>query len=549
MKNPQSSDWPPPVNLPLDRARPPVCSFLRETVSVMIESGGSGNVRTLASQEAVSPLALLMAAYAGLLYRYTGQADLVVGTVLKDAGHNDESRLVPLRMQLNDDTIIRDLLRHVSATLQNPSVNFQANELAFSRFNTAFLLWDSAKQDRATRISDAFGSNLAEQLIHCDLVLTAREQNGGFVLDCEFDAELFEASTIERFLEHFRILLAGMASNPAARLFELPLLSASERHKLLMEWNDTRRDYPLESSRLHKLVETQGEWTPGAVAVVFESEQLSYRTLNERANQLAHFLRKLGVGPDRLVGICIERSLEMVVGLLGILKAGGAYVPLDPQYPRERLAFMMEDAGVPVLLTQKKLIGLLPQHNARAICLDADWNEIARESTANPNDSTTPDNLAYMIYTSGSTGKPKGAMNTHRGICNRLLWMQEQYQLTPADAVMQKTPFSFDVSVWEFFWPLLTGARLAVARPGGHQDPAYLVKLIEEQRITVSISCLRCFGFFSKNPAWNVAVPCDMSFVAARRCHSICRSGSLSPALRDLRRCTISMGQPKRRWM
>ena len=174
----------------------------------------------------------------------------------------------------------------------------------------------------------------------------------------------------------------------------------------------------------------------------------------------------------------------MVVGLLGILKAGGAYVPLDPNYPPERLRYMLEDAGVQVLLTQGRLVESLPQHNTPVVCLDTSERAIALLSKSNPITGVTPDNLAYVIYTSGSTGKPKGAMNTHQGICNRLLWMQETYQLTAADCVLQKTPFSFDVSVWEFFWPLLTGARLVVAKPDGHKDSAYLVNLILEQQIT-----------------------------------------------------------------
>ena len=218
--------------------------------------------------------------------------------------------------------------------------------------------------------------------------------------------------------------------------------------------------------------------------MVFEEKELTYRELNARANQLAHYLRSVGIGPEVLVGLCLERSIEMVVGIVGIVKAGGAYVPLDPSYPVERLAFMLEDAQVPVLLTQAHLVGQLPEGSARVICLDRDWQAISAESVENPVSAVTPENLAYVIYTSGSTGKPKGAMNTHKGICNRLLWMQEAYQLTDADRVLQKTPFSFDVSVWEFLWPLLTGARLIVAQPGGHQDSAYLVKLISEQKVT-----------------------------------------------------------------
>ena len=264
----------------------------------------------------------------------------------------------------------------------------------------------------------------------------------------------------------------------------LPRLAEADRRRVLVEWNDTGKDYPIDQC-LHQLVEQQAGRTPEAVALVFGGRTLTYRELNGRANQLAHHLRALGVGADSLVGVCVERSFEMVIGLLGTLKAGGAYVPLDPEYPKDRLAFMIEDANVPVLLTQEHLVAGLPTHGARVVCLDADRDQIAREITDNPCCITGPDQLAYMIYTSGSTGKPKGAMNHHRGICNRLLWMQDEYGLTGTDTVMQKTPFSFDVSVWEFFWPLLTGARLVIARPGGHRDPAYLVRLIEEQEVSV----------------------------------------------------------------
>ena len=262
-----------------------------------------------------------------------------------------------------------------------------------------------------------------------------------------------------------------------------PSLTGGERRQILEEWNDTKRDYPKEKC-LQELIEAQAERTPDAVAVVFEDKQLTYRELHARANQLAHYLRSLGVGPEVLVGLCLERSIEMVVGIVGVLKAGGAYVPLDPSYPGERLVFMLEDAQVPVLLTQAHLVGRFLESAARVICLDRDWQVLAAESVENPASVVTPENLAYVIYTSGSTGKPKGAMNTHKGICNRLFWMQEAYQLTDADRVLQKTPFSFDVSVWEFFWPLMTGARLVIARPEGHRDSAYLVRLIQDSRIT-----------------------------------------------------------------
>ena len=260
-------------------------------------------------------------------------------------------------------------------------------------------------------------------------------------------------------------------------------LSKNERKKLLVDWNATKVDYP-RNICLHHLFEAQVKKTPNAVAVVFEDQQLTYRELNQRSNQLARHLKSLGVKTESFVAICMERSLEMVVAIYGTMKAGAAYVPIDPTYPQERLGFMLQDANAPVLLTQDKLRAELPPLQAKVVCVDSEWPTISREKTTALRSAVTAKNLAYMIYTSGSTGKPKGAMNTHRGICNRLLWMQDAYHLKSDDRVMQKTPFSFDVSVWEFFWPLLAGARLVVARPEGHRDSAYLVEFVNAHQIT-----------------------------------------------------------------
>ncbi len=260
-------------------------------------------------------------------------------------------------------------------------------------------------------------------------------------------------------------------------------MSEAELHRILVDFNDTRVDYPRDIC-LHELFEAQVSRTPDAVAVVFEDRELTYSGLNHRANQLAHYLQEHGVAPESLVGVFMERSLEMVVALYGVLKAGGAYVAFDPEYPKDRLAFMLEDTQVQVLLTQKHLQDALPALRASTICLDTGWSEIDGYAVGNSHSGAAPGNLAYVLYTSGSTGKPKGVMNCHSGICNRLLWMQDVYHLTEADRVVQKTPFSFDVSVWEFFWPLICGATLVLARPGGHRDSRYLAQLISDQAIT-----------------------------------------------------------------
>jgi amino acid adenylation domain-containing protein/non-ribosomal peptide synthase protein (TIGR01720 family) len=255
-----------------------------------------------------------------------------------------------------------------------------------------------------------------------------------------------------------------------------------------LDGNETGVSYP-EHRCLHEMVERQVGQSPDAVAVVFEQERITYRELNDRANQLAYFLRASGVGPEVVVGICVERSIEMVVGLLGILKAGGAYLPIDPSYPLERISFMARDGRIRLLLTQRELAERLDldgeMRGLDVFPLDAGWEQVAAFPTTNLPNQVCPDSLAYVIYTSGSTGLPKGSMLHHRGICNRLVWMQHAYQLGAADAVLQKTSFSFDVSVWEFFWPLMTGARLVLARPGGHRDGAYLVEVIRRERITV----------------------------------------------------------------
>ncbi|MGI4836841.1 MAG: non-ribosomal peptide synthase/polyketide synthase [Janthinobacterium lividum] len=294
----------------------------------------------------------------------------------------------------------------------------------------------------------------------------------------------YTAAMVEQVAGHFANLLQALTQDPQHRIGDLPLLGVEEHRQIVADWNATQAHYPSDSC-IHQLIEAQVEATPDAIALVFGDQQLTYRDLNRRCNQLAHTLRELGVGPDRLVGVAVERSVDMVVGLLGILKAGGAYVPLDPEYPQDRLAYMMEDSGIALLLTQTSLQGQLPvPAGVECLMLDQAGNGLDAYSSANPHNFTQPQNLAYVIYTSGSTGKPKGAGNSHTALVNRLNWMQQAYGLDASDTVLQKTPFSFDVSVWEFFWPLINGARLAVAQPGDHRDPERLAETIQRYDVT-----------------------------------------------------------------
>ena len=515
----QLSGEPPTLALPLDRPRPRVQTYRGASHAFQLSPALTEALQALAQAQGVTLYMALLATLQILLYRYSGQEDIWVGSPMACRNRPSFRRLVGycvnpvvMRANLAGRPTFQGFLSQVRRTVLDA---LQHAEYPFP------LLVEHLQPQRDAGRSPLFQVSLVVQtlaqapaLLPCfmptggppqpiefgDLTLEPHplpQQEGQFDLGFEmaqvgsslcgllhYNADLFDGATAARMAQHFTVLLEGAVAHPTAHIDALPLITAAERRQLTVLWNDTQRAYPQDLC-LHQLVEAQVERTPEALAVVFEEEALTYRELNDKADQLARYLRGLGVGPEVLVGICVERSIEMVVGLLGILKAGGAYVPLDPDYPRERLAFMLNDAQAPVLLTQKRLAPQLPEHGAKVCCLDADWPTIVREGREVPlRHAATAENLAYVIYTSGSTGRPKGAMNTHRGICNRLLWMQDAYSLGRDDRVLQKTPFSFDVSVWEFFWPLLTGARLVVARPGGHLDSKYLVRLIVAQQIT-----------------------------------------------------------------
>jgi amino acid adenylation domain-containing protein/non-ribosomal peptide synthase protein (TIGR01720 family) len=509
----------PALDLPTDRPRPPVQTYRGASLPFKLDAGLVRKLKTLARGQGATLYMALLAAFSVLLHRYTGQAEVLVGSPTTGRSHAEFAEIigyfvnpVVLRADFAGDLSFVELLNQMRQTVLDA---FEHQDYPFAKlveelqpardlsrsplFQVMFILQKAHLQDDAGLSSFALGEAGARiQLCHLelesmaleqrvaqfDLTLAIAESGDGMAASMEYNVGLFDAATIERLAGHLRTLLEEIVAAPMCRVSELPLLDEAERQRVLSEWNQTRAEFPGKLC-LHELIEEQVERSPERVAVIFEREQLSYAELNRRANQLAHYLRKLGVGPEVRVGLCLERSLEMVIALLGILKAGGAYVPLDPEYPRERLDFMAEDAHLSILLTMHRAADDLSSQSATLVQLDTDWPAIASESETNTQSGTMPENVAYVIYTSGSTGQPKGAMNTHRAICNRLHWMQQAYNLTEADSVLQKTPFSFDVSVWEFFWPLMTGARLVVAEPGAHRDGASLVRLINERHITV----------------------------------------------------------------
>jgi surfactin family lipopeptide synthetase A len=471
---------PASLDLPIDHPRPPVKSSRGALQRFALSPRLTAALKALSQQQGVSLYMSLMAAFSTLLHRYSGQDELLLGAFTTGRSRPETQTVIGcfantlvLRSDLSGNPSFRELLGRVreviSAAEAHGEVPFEQviKQLQPERsmghnplFQVLLTLaplppvlpwgWSLSQLDGGT------GS------AKFDLSLELADRAEGLLGRVEYSTDLFEASTIARMVGHWQALLEGIVANPEQRLSELPLLTEAERHQQLVEWNGTQAEYP-KNTCLHQLFEAQVERTPEAVAVVFEDERLTYQELNMRSNHLAHYLQQLGVGPEVLVGICVERSLEMVVGLLGILKAGGAYVPLDPTYPAERLAFMLKDAQVPVLVTQQRLLAGLPEHQTKVVCLDADWECIAEEKEGSPISGVTAANLAYVIYTSGSTGKPKGVQVLHRAVVNFLLSMRQQPGLTAEDTLLAVTTLSFDIAALEVFLPLIVGARLIVA--------------------------------------------------------------------------------------
>ena len=463
----------------------------------------SAALETLARENGLTINNIIQGAWALLLAHHSGEDDVVFGATRACrkgtiAGADDIVGLfintVPVRARVRPDMPLvawlgelRESWRSLFAVEHTPLRLVQRwSEMGMSSplFNSQIVFESLPLEATMHAIEPSLSKRGFKLYGGTNFPLTGLLYGGErFSLEIENDREVIDDETALRLLAQLAALLESMATNPAALVGELSLLPASERTLVVDEWNRTAVEFPAEAT-LVSLLRDQARRTPDAIAVKDERAALTYAALDARASALARRLRAAGVMRGSLVAVCAERSRELVVALVAILKAGGAYVPLDPEYPGDRLAFMLEDAAAPVLLAQRHVSNVLPPHSATTIWLDDVLLE-NNEGGSIDDVIVTPDDLAYMIYTSGSTGRPKGALNAHRGIVNRLLWMQVEYQLGPADVVLQKTPFSFDVSVWEFFWPLMTGATLVMARPGGHRDTLYLAEALQRHGVTV----------------------------------------------------------------
>ncbi len=504
--DPQMAYWrnhlagePPILALPADRPRPALQTFRGAMQKVALSKELSYAVRTLSQRRGSSTYALLLAAFKALLCRYSGQQDIWIGGITSGRSRPELNQLigyfiniVVLRTDVAGDPTFADLLTRVQQTVLEAIAHDEvAFELVVKEVHpkrdasrsplvqVLFSLITPGTQESGWSLTNDLDLGVTKYDLHLEL-----EDRPEGVTGCLlYSTDLFDRETIARMVQHWQGLLEAAVADPTCRISQLPLLTAQEQRQLLVEWNRTAMEQP--PVCLPAWFEAQVEQTPDAIAVEDEQSQLSYRQLNRRANQLAHYLRGLGVGAEKLVGICATRSQRMMVALLGVLKAGGAYVPLDPAYPQERLAYMLEDSGVEVLLTEEALLAGLPPHGAHTVCLDRDEGLWAEQSGENLAGAVQAENLAYVIYTSGSTGKPKGVQISQGALVNLLRSMQQEPGLGSDDRLLAVTTLSFDIAALELFLPVLTGARLVLARGETARDGVGLQERMREAGITV----------------------------------------------------------------
>jgi amino acid adenylation domain-containing protein len=521
----QQLDNLPLLNLPTDQPRPASPTYRGATQFLELPKSLSDELEALSQRQGVTLFMTLLAAFQTLLYRYTQQEDIVVGSAIANRNRSEIEGLIGffvnslvLRTNLSGKPTFVELLDRVRevalGAYAHQDLPFEklVEELHPERNLSHHPLFQVAFSLQNTPIQALELPELTLSLLDFDnpsakfdLEFHMWESPEGLRGQVIYSSDLFDDTTITRMLGHFQTLLQSIVANPQQHLCQLPLLTESERHQLLVEFNQNQSKIQNPKSKIqhcfHQLFEEQVERSPDAIAVVFEDEQLTYRQLNNRSNQLAHYLQKLGVSPEVLVGICLERSVEMIVGLFGILKAGGAYVPLDPTYPQERLNFMLEDAQVSILITHSVLAPLFNrssyeegwgdrakcsdrQHQLSVICLDKDADALAPHSQENPTSSVTPDNLAYVIYTSGSTGKPKGVLIEHRGLCNLSEAQIQAFNLSPCNRILQFASLSFDASIFEIVMALRIGATLYLARKESLLPGSALLQLLRNNAIT-----------------------------------------------------------------
>ncbi|CBN59210.1 MULTISPECIES: non-ribosomal peptide synthetase [Kamptonema] len=491
----------PVLQLPLDRSRPTITTFNGAKQYFTFSKSLTEALSKLCQQEEATLFMTLLTAFNTLLYRYTEQEDILIGSSIANRNQAELEGILGLfvntlvmRNDLSGNPSFRTLLSRVrGVTLDayahqdlpfeklveelQPDRDLSRNPL----FQVMFVLQNTPKSEREiaglTLRSLEFDSGTSQ----FDIFLSISESKEGLTGFLEYSTDLFDVATITGLIDNFQTLLESIVANPDCPISELPILTTQQREKLLLEWNNTQTTYPQDAS-LHQLFEWQVQDFPESLALIDSSEKITYRQLNQKVNQLAHYLQKLGVTTETLVGICLDRSVEMIVGILAILKAGGAYIPLDPNYPADRLSFMLSDSQVSLVISHSSLIDRFQK--IQVVCLDNDWEIIDRESQENPAIISKSDNLAYVIYTSGSTGTPKGVLGTHRGTVNGLNWLWKTYPFESEEICCQKTAISFVDSVWEIFAPLLQGIPTVIIPDAIVKDTKLFLETLDRHHVT-----------------------------------------------------------------
>ncbi|MCI0495000.1 condensation domain-containing protein, partial [candidate division KSB1 bacterium] len=475
------------------------------TERLLLSQQSSNALNDLSRQHQLTLSTLMQGAWALLLSHYSGEDDVVFGATVSGRPTDlpgAESMLglfintLPVRAKIAPDKSLLSWLKEFQTQLTELR-QFEYSSLVqiqgwsevprdLPLFNSILVFENYPVSESMSEKEGSFKISDFEFFSRTNYPLTVVASPGKQIgLEIAYEKKRYDAETINRILRHLEKALESFFAEPDQHLSKMSFLTESERHQILVEWNQTSTDYPHDKCA-HELFEAQVAQTPDAIALIFEDQEITYQQLNDRVNQLAHYLRKQGVKPEYLVGICAERSIEMIEGILAILKAGGAYVPMDPNYPKERLAYILEDSAATILLTTKKLTGIFADTTAKIICLDADWETIAQESNDNLDNEANPENLAYVIYTSGSTGKPKGTLLSHRGLCNFVRVFSGNLHIGANSRMLQFASIGFDASVAEIFPPLLSGASVILARQETLLSVADLYELIQQKEITVA---------------------------------------------------------------
>lgn len=493
------------INLPLDFKRPNKQTYQGKTITFRIEPALTQQLKTLANEHDATLFMVLLAAWNILLCRYTNQHHIVIGTPVANRNHADIEPLIGLftntlaiHTNLSNDPTFTELLASIKENTLNA---YQHQDMPFEQLVEALNVPQNLSHNPIFQVmmvlqntpSKAFDLPdiavqpypLENQTSKFDMLLAFEQDEDQLTAFWEYNTALFAPQTLHRMVDHFKCLLSSIPDLLQQSIFQLPLMPAEALQQILFDWNQTIVDYGT-MGYTHELISQQAQRTPNWTALMFDGKAMSYAELDQKTNQLAQFLILQQTHNNPFIGVYMERSFEMVIALVGIMKAGGAYVPIDPSHPADRIAYVIKDAGIDMILTQSRFMTQISDHEPlKTVDLEQQWDRIHPFPITPVNVNIEPHQVVYVIYTSGSTGKPKGVLISHHSLQNRLLWMQQHFNAQPEDRFLQKTPYSFDVSVWEFFWPLISGVTLVLCKPGGHRDSLHLIRFINEMQITM----------------------------------------------------------------